>query len=202
MKKICRVGIDLDGTVANYMLGVIPLIKKHYGLDPVYNPKAYHMDEIFELTAEMNPKSMRKRLYEEFHLFQHLPKSEKDIELLTNNLHDLGFKVYIVTARAGTPIIKEDTRIWLDKYNFYYDDIFHVEEKANLCKLMRIHVMIEDEVAQILSLQKEKVNVVIPDQLWNQHITEDPHHIERKKGRLIRVTNWREALTAVKEFLL
>ena len=66
---------------------------------------------------------------------------------------------------------------------------------------MRIHVMIEDEVMQIGNLQRSKINVVVPDQPWNQHLPEDPNELERKRGRIRRVYNWREADRAVEELL-
>ena len=196
-----RIGIDLDGTVADYMAGAIPVLKEHYGLEPDWNIKAYRIEEVFGLTPETRPVNMREHLYEELHLFRDLPKKEPDIELLTQLLYSRGYKVYFITARTGHPIIREDTKYWLDKHEFKYDDIFHVEEKGQLCKLMRIHIMLEDEVMQIGDLQRNKINVVVPDQPWNQHLPEDPHHLERKRGRIRRVYNWREADAAIEELL-
>jgi len=61
--------------------------------------------------------------------------------------------------------------------------------------------MLEDEVMQIGNLQRSKINVVVPDQPWNQHLPEDPHSLERKRGRIRRVYNWREADRAIEELL-
>ena len=196
-----RIGIDLDGTVADYITGVAPLLKEHYGLVPDWNVEAYRIEEVFGLTPETRPPKMREHLYEDLHLFRDLPKREPDIERLTVSLKKKGYKVYIITARAASPIIREDTKFWLDENNFEYDDIFHVEDKAQLCKLMRIHVMIEDEVMQVGNLQRSKINVVVPDQPWNQHLPDDPHYLERKRGRVRRVYNWRNARDAVEELL-
>jgi len=196
-----RIGIDLDGTVADYMAGAIPLLKEHYGLEPNWDINAYRIEEVFGLTKETRPAGMRENLYERLHLFRDLPKKEPDIELSTHLLKERGYKVYVITARTGHPIIREDTKHWLDQHNFVYDDIFHVEDKGQLCKLMRIHVMLEDEAMQVGNLQRNKINVVVPDQPWNQHIPDDPHHIERKRGRIRRVYNWREADAAIEELL-
>jgi len=196
-----RIGIDLDGTVADYMAGAIPLLQEHYGLTPDWSRKAYHIEEVFGITRETRPEGMREFLYEELHLFRNLPKKEPDIEKLTVQLKCKGYKVYIITARTGAPIVREDTRFWLDQNGFEYDDIFHVEDKSELCKLMRIHVMLEDEVMQIKDLQRNKINVVVPDRSWNQHLPDDPHVGERKRGRIRRVYNWREAEVAIDELL-
>jgi len=196
-----RIGIDLDGTVADYMAGAIPLLKEHYGLEPDWSTNAYRIEEVFGLTKETRPVGMRENLYEKLHLFRNLPKKEPDIEMHTHLLKERGYKVYFITARTACPIVRKDTKDWLDEHNFKYDDIFHVEDKAQLCKLMRIPVMLEDEVMQIGNLQRNNINIVVPDQPWNQHLPDDPHHIERKRGRIRRVYNWREADAAIEELL-
>jgi len=196
-----RIGIDLDGTVADYMAGAIPLLKKHYGIEPCWDIKAYRIEDVFGWPPETRPANMRKCLYEDLHLFRHLPKKEPDIEQLTALLKEKDYKVYMITARTAHPIIREDTKFWLDNHNFQYDDIFHTEDKSTLCKMMRIHVMLEDEVMQIENLRNDKINVVIPDQPWNQHLCDDPHHFERKRGRIARVYTWREAFKSIEEML-
>lgn len=196
-----RVGIDLDSTVADYMAGAIPLLKEHYGLEPDLTKAAYTIEEVFGLTTETRPAGMRELLYEDLHLFRRLPKLEPDIEMLSVLLKRLGTKVYFVTARSGTHTIREDTRFWLDSNGFEYDDVFHVEDKADFCKKARIHVMHEDEVGQLVRLQEAKIDAVVRDQPWNRELPADPHHLERKRGRQARVDNWRDAYVAIKEYL-
>jgi hypothetical protein len=67
--------------------------------------------------------------------------------------------------------------------------------------MMKVDVMIEDEVGQLLNLRRTGIDCVVPNRPWNQHLPNDPHHMEREQGRLARVNNWREALTAIEEFL-
>ena len=83
MKKIQRVGIDLDGTVADYLQGAIPLLKKHYGLEPNFTKPVYTIEEVFGLTDQTRPPNMRELLYEELHLFRYLPMLEEDIPQLS-----------------------------------------------------------------------------------------------------------------------
>ena len=40
---ISRVGIDLDGTVADFITGEAPLMKEHYGLESDLSRDAYHI---------------------------------------------------------------------------------------------------------------------------------------------------------------
>ncbi len=200
-RTISRVGIDLDGTVADYMLGVTPLLKEHYGLEPDFSINAYRIEEVFGLTRETRPPGMREKLYEELHLFRNLPKLEENGEQFTHCLRDAGIKVYFITARAGTHTIREDTIAWLDANNFYYDDVFHTEDKAGLCKHARIHVMYDDELGQVLNMCRAGINVVLRDQPWNRNPPEEYCDPKRKKGKIIRVSNWREAFNTVKEYL-
>jgi len=201
MNQIKRVGIDLDGTVADYLKGAIPLLKQHYGLEPDMNIAAYTIEEVFGLTPETRPDGMREFLYEELHLFRKLPKLEADSEMLSILLKQEGVKVYFITARTGSNTVREDTLFWLDKNGFQYDDVFHVEDKADFCKKARIQVMCEDEIGQLLRLQAAGVNAVIRNQPWNLELPNDPHHLERRRGGQVRVYNWREAYNAIKEYL-
>jgi 5'(3')-deoxyribonucleotidase len=199
---IKRIGIDLDNTVADYMAGAIPLLKEHYNLEPDFSTPAYKIEEVFGLTKETRPPNMRQHLYEDLHLFRQLPKMEPDIEQLTQTFyHKPWHKVYFITARTGVPIIVEDTIFWLHKNGFFFDDIFFTDNKDELCQMMRIDVMFEDEVGQLLNLRRAGIDVVVPDQPWNRHLPDDPHHKEQDQGRVTRVSNWREALVAIEEYL-
>ena len=201
MRKISRVGIDLDGVVADYLQGVIPLMKEYYGLDPDFNRTAYSIEELFGITSENRPQGMRKVLYEELHLFRSLPKLEKNIEQLTVLLKDAEKKVYFMTARGGSHVVREDTIYWLTSRGFQFDDVFHTKDKAEFCKQARIHVMYEDEIGQLLSLQAAGIDTVIRNQPWNIDLPEDPNLLTRKKGKQFRVNNWQEAYNQIREYL-
>jgi len=66
---------------------------------------------------------------------------------------------------------------------------------------LQTYIRIEDEIIQIDSLKNNKINVVIPDQPWNQHFSIDSSHLEKKRGRIVRVYTWREAFKSVEEML-
>jgi uncharacterized HAD superfamily protein len=198
-----RIGIDCDGCVADYMAGAIPALKEHYGLEPDYEVEAYTIEEVFGLTKENRPPNMRQTLYIEDNLFAKLPPLEEGNKELTSQLWtNLGpdLKIYFVTARDNHPIIMRDTREWLKAHTDHFDDVFHVQKKAEFCKLAGIQVMIEDEVRQISELLDAGIDVIMRDQPWNQHLPADPHGLEDNKGRLTRVYNWRGMVEAAKEY--
>ena len=191
-----RVGIDLDSTVADYLHGAIPLLKEHYGLEPDYSKPSYTIEEVFGLTEQTRPPNMREHLYEDLHLFRHLPMLERDTYQLTWEIQrTLGAKVYFITARSHTPVIEEDTLFWLTYNGFTFDDVFFTKDKAQLCHAMKINVMMEDEVKQRVNLITTGIDVVIPNQPWNDL------PLPTGPGKITRSDNWREACHAIEEYL-
>lgn len=195
-----RVGLDIDGTLADYMGAAIPLLKEMYGLEPDYNVQAYRIEEVFGLTQETRPPDMRKRLYEDQHLFLKLLPLE-GMNKVTHALHKKGVKVYVMTARTPTPIVVQDTWRWLKRHDFIVDDVFFAGDKASLCNMMDVRVIMEDELGQIVRLRNAGVDVVIPDQPWNRTLPDDSHQHNETIGGVVRVTSWYEALRSIEEFL-
>ncbi len=195
MKKIQRVGIDLDGTVVDYIHGVIPLLKEHYGLEPDFSKPVMRIEEVFGLTPETRPPGMRKHLYENLHAFRNLPPLEEDINELSWDLFNLEQRteIYMITARSSSETIINDTLEWLEEHDFIYTDVFFTDDKSLLCKLIGIDVMCEDEPQQIHQLIARDIPVVLRNQPWNNNIAEHP--------LIKRTGTWRGMLEAVKEYL-
>jgi len=198
-----RIGIDCDGCVADYMAGAVPALEEKYGLKPDYSVEAYTIEEVFGLTRENRPPNMRQTLYIEDNLFAKLPVLEEGNKELTSQLWaSLGpdLKIYFVTARDNHPVIMRDTREWLKLNTDQFDDVFHVQNKAEFCKLAGIQVMIEDEFRQITELLEAGIDVIMRDQPWNRHLPAVPRGLEDNKGRLTRVYDWREMVEVAKEY--
>lgn len=189
---IKRVGIDLDHTVADFIGGAIPLIRKNLGLEPDLNVRSKHIKDVFNLAEEGSPANWKQLLFQEWKVFRHLPKLEEKIEQLTHELTKEA-NVYIITARHGTPVIVDDTLHWLDSNGFKYTDVFFTDEKTDLCQILDIDVMLDDDPAQIVPLIQANVNVVVRNQPWNQHLVFE--------GGVKRASHWKEMLEATKEFL-
>lgn len=191
-----RVGIDLDGTVADYLHGAVPLLKKHYGLEPDFTKPSYTIEEVFGLTEETIPPNMREHLYEDLHLFRHLPTLECDTNQLSWKIQRiLGAKVYFITARNQTPVIETDTLFWLVFNGFTFDDVFFTEDKVQLCQAMKINVMVEDQVKQLVNLITAGIDVVIPNQPWNDV------SLPVGPGRITRTDNWRKIFSTIERYL-
>jgi len=199
-----KIGIDLDGTVANFLKTAIPFVKEMYGLDPDFSKPAYRIEDVFGWTRETRPDDIKERLYVEKRIFRKLHRLEEDNNLLTSSLvgeiPDL--KIYFVTARDNHPIMLEDTLYWVQNNTDYFDDVFHVAHgsKADFCVPAGITVMIEDEIKRIEELVEKGIHVIVMDQPWNKDVE---HTVPPSSaGKIIRVSGWRGAVSAAKEFLL
>lgn len=196
--RIRRVGIDLDNTIADFMSVAVPLMKEHYDLDPDFTKPVCSIEEIFGINPKSRPAGLREFLYEELHLFRDLPKLDEDTEQLTHQLSEQDVNIYMITARSPSQVIVEDTMHWLRNHGFKFTDIFFTSDKASLCEVMDIDVMLEDELGQVLSLIKSNINTVVRNQPWNNSEALDYYET---KGRIKRTANWEEMLEATKEFL-
>ena len=200
-KKIQRVGIDIDNTVADFMSVATPLLKEHFNLEPDFSKPVYAIEEVFGINPKARPPGLRETLYEGLNLFLNLPKLEKDIEQLTHKLisRDIETKVYMITARSPSQIIVEDTMNWLENNDFKFTDVFFSKDKASICKAIGIDVMIEDELGQVLSLVETHVSVVVRDQPWNRR---GPLEHFESKGQVKRAYNWEQMYNATEEYLV
>ena len=198
MKK--KIGIDLDGTVANFILGASQVIKANFGHEPDLSKGFWGMDEIFDLVPGTFDRDMKDFIYKEKRLFRGLSKLEEDNHLLTSALYtDIpGLQVHFVTARPTYIEVIEDTRLWIKENGFLCHGIHHADDKASLCIEKGISVMIEDQVNHITDLSDKGIDVIVMDQPWNRDLDQELHG---QKSRIRRVNNWREAFVAAKELL-
>lgn len=199
-----RIGIDLDGTVTNYLKSAIPFVEEMYGRKPDFSKPVYGIEGVFGWTRENRPSDIKERLYLEKRIFRHLHRLEEDNNLLTSSLvreiPDL--KIYFVTARSPHPTIVEDTLHWVTNNTDHFNDVFHVVQtpKADFCTTAGIPVLIEDEIHQIVHAVEKGVNVICMTQPWNKDVENTIRN--DAPGKIIRVNDWREAVSAAKEFLL
>lgn len=198
MKK--KIGIDLDGTVANFILGASQAIKENFGHEPDLSKGFWGMDDIFNLMPGTFHRDIKDVIYKEKRVFRNLPKLEEDNHLLTSALYtDIpGLHVYFVTARPAYVEVIEDTRLWIKENGFLCHGIHHADQKADLCLEQGISVMIEDQVNHITELVDRGVDVIVMDQPWNRDLNTE---LQEQKSRIRRVNNWREAFVAAKELL-
>jgi uncharacterized HAD superfamily protein len=205
---IKRIGIDLDNTVADYMAKAAPRLKDMFGIEPKglgsNNPEAAFLwgarekatprDKWQELGLEPEDRkvlhAIRQQLYVDENFFRDLPMLEKDTNLLTRELQKRGHRVYFITARSRNDVIVDDTLFWLMNNGFAFDDVFFTNDKAQLCSMMDIRTLLEDDRNQIQDCLDKNIQVIGMACPWNEGIVHE---------NFSRVNSWREMLAAVKE---
>jgi len=199
MKIACKIGVDLDSTMADLANPIVEAIKDEYGLDPKRAVEKEVADAFLKWCygdhIEKILPDFEQRIYVNRHLYRDLPKLEPDVEQLPKNLLTSNNKVYVITARTPKPIITDDTLFWLKKNNFTYTDVIFQHKKAKLCKAMGVVVMYDDDPKQIIELVDAGINVVVRDMPWNRDL--DKNYEKAIK----RASNWKDALREIRSFI-
>ncbi|KEQ57429.1 Putative nucleotidase YqfW protein [Marine Group I thaumarchaeote SCGC AAA799-N04] len=172
-----KIALDVDGVLAdviqswlNYSNFIRQKIQKHEITD--WN---------FWKKFEINRYDFYSELSSCWKNWTSIPPTEKNLALVTKNLSDIA-QVDIVTARERST--DSFVKKWLEHYNISYDNYVSVIDgpmKADL----DYDVFIDDSPLNAFKFLKNKKNVILYSQPWNQHIVEKNIH---------RISNLSEAI--------
>ncbi|KFM14509.1 putative nucleotidase YqfW protein [Marine Group I thaumarchaeote SCGC AAA799-D11] len=172
-----KIALDVDGVLAdviqswlNYSNSIRQKIQKHEITD--WN---------FWKKFEINRYDFYSELSSCWKNWTSIPPTEKNLALVTKNLSDIA-QVDIVTARERST--DSFVKKWLEHYNISYDNYVSVIDgpmKADL----DYDVFIDDSPLNAFKFLKNKKNVILYSQPWNQHIVEKNIH---------RISNLSEAI--------
>ena len=182
-----RIGIDIDNVISNMNECLIEEYLKHDKTlrnTGIVNSKARIRYGMFDWTKSEDDEfyySNIERMAENFGL---IPSSRETIERLKQE----GNEIYIITGRDNGEY-KEPwglTIDWLKKHNVYYDkliltDAYNSHAKTVECMKYNIDIMIDDNIATCLDIQKHGIKVLAMNTTTN--MTEDD---------IERVNDWRE----------
>ncbi|KER06093.1 putative nucleotidase YqfW protein [Marine Group I thaumarchaeote SCGC AAA799-E16] len=172
-----KIALDVDGVLAdviqswlNYSNSIRQKIQKHEITD--WN---------FWKKFEINRYDFYSELSSCWKNWTSIPPTEENLALVTKNLSDIA-QVDIVTARERST--DSFVKKWLEHYNISYDNYVSVIDgpmKADL----DYDVFIDDSPLNAFKFLKNKKNVILYSQPWNQHIVEKNVH---------RISNLSEAI--------
>lgn len=111
-----------------------------------------------------------------------------------NDLFSNGNEIYLITARGEERKIFHDTEAltlnYLKQNNICYTDIiFNAIDKAQICKVYEIDLMIDDSIKHCEAVQKENIKSILFTSVVNKDL---PTTVER-------VNNWLELEEKIKE---
>ena len=182
-----RIGIDIDNVISD-MAGT--MLEEYLNHDKelrntgVVNDKARIRFGMFDWTKEEEEDFYYSNIEKIAAKFKLIPNSKETIDKLKNDGHE----IYIITGRDNGEYKEplELTVNWLRKHEIYYDkliltDAYDSHAKTVECQKHNIDIMIDDNIATCLDVQKHGIPVLVMNTRTN--MTDD---------KTDRVNNWDE----------
>jgi 5'(3')-deoxyribonucleotidase len=185
-----RIGVDIDGVLANQIAGILPRIKARHGIDLSY-------DDITDWQLPIGKSSDVKVEIEnamsdpQYILTMPLHAEATDF---METLFDEN-RLYIVTARPLEA--KADTEAWLGKCKFRFDGLINLKERSK--SMFQTDVLVDDYIGNVEEYLGNSSGIaVLVSQPWNRDHTSladwesDP--------RLVYADDLSVALTFIQDF--
>ncbi len=191
-----RIGIDVDGVLADFNVNYNALMAKYEGKDlnvPYVEPAewsyekalGYSKDAINKAWDEINaPESSfwaTLPAYPEIHTFVKMIKEMRE-----------GNDVYFITTRTGaTP--KQQTERWFEYYGLYGATVLVSKHKGEVAAGLELDHMIDDKPENCVNVlqSRPQCEVVLLDRPWNQTFS----HLYIK--REVSLLKWLDSLVGV-----
>jgi uncharacterized HAD superfamily protein len=176
-----KIGIDIDGVVANFVAHFLPLVKERYGLNlrerDIYVHDLYLVlgvppDEAMELVRQ----TIRCDL-------EPYPEATRCLAQLCRTN-----EVTLVTARPQD--MMDVTERWLARREVPYHRLLHFEEGSKHRNEYAFDIFVDDHLREAFGFIGKVPNIIIFDHPWNR--TFDLGHLFK------RARNWREVVSIVK----
>jgi 5'(3')-deoxyribonucleotidase len=185
-----RIGVDIDGVLANQIAGILPRIRARYGVDLSYDditdwqlPIGTNSDVKVEIENAMSDPDYILRM-----------PLHADAARFMETLFD-GNRLYVVTARPLEA--KADTEAWLGKCKFRFDGLINLKEKAK--SMFQTDVLVDDYVGNVDEYLSNSSGIaVLVSQPWNQ----DHTFLTQWEGdpRLVYAVDLSAALTFIQDY--
>lgn len=190
-----KIGIDLDAVVADMMSPLIDFHNKKYGTNfKIADHITFSIEKIWKCTEEEAIRRCFEFFQSDFlNQIKPVPGAVEGINLLSNQ-HEL----HVITSRPD--LLNKHTSNWIEEYfPKKFKSINHSNQfskkgsikrkKSNICKELKIDLMIEDHLEYALDCASLDIKVLLMNMPWNQ-TKELPKNI-------IRVNSWKEIINII-----
>jgi len=174
--------VDIDGVIADFVGTFKKVVKKRYGVS--LKEREIRVHDLFQVLGI--PEEEAYQLI--------LTTLRQDLGLIPgarialNKLKASGHTIVIVTSRPVK--VAATTRRWLHLHGIPYDRLMFQSEGQKHNSRRVADVVVEDHLREAIRWMPKANRVLIFDHPWN--------HSLNVKHRLIRVSNWNEAVLALK----
>jgi uncharacterized HAD superfamily protein len=146
-----RIGIDIDGVLANFISQFRNLNNTLHSVNITEEAKDWNFSN-WGLTPEQFSMSWR-HLSQTINFWVDLPVNS-DIQLDDLKYLDDNYELYFITTRAtsaGLPVEKQ-TNIWLKKQGFEHPTVIVTKEKGPVASALKLDAFIDDNYDNLLSV--------------------------------------------------
>ncbi|WP_172834354.1 5' nucleotidase, NT5C type [Nitrospira japonica] len=157
-----KLGIDIDGVLANQIHGVLPRIKARSGISLRY-------DEISEWRLTVGDSDIAREIEaaltdDEYVLNMPVHKGAR---AMSDKLYERN-RIILLTARPSAS--RAATKQWLSSKGFSYDELVNAKEQKK--SFYGVDVLVDDYIQNILDyLQNSNGLAILVSQPWNQDRT-------------------------------
>lgn len=168
-----KIGIDIDGVLADFNTGYIDLIRRTTGiqLPPVSNvyPDVWHYERAAGVTKKQEHEVWEHIRNSEFwgQLFP-LKGTLEVLDKLTQLRYE-GHEIYFITSRVGKKV-KFQTERWLSLYGMNNPTVLISDKKGPVAQGLELDVFIDDKPENCADVQlaSPKTRVFLLDQPYNR----------------------------------
>ena len=172
-----KIGLDLDGVVADYHTFFISNVNKRYGkelkledwTDYEFSKSGLPVKKIWEIIHSHARNSGFKYL-------KPLYGARKGIRVL----REAGHTIHVVTHRFDEARL--DTLAWLDQYKIEFESLSFTGDKGKIGQILGLDVMIEDSMPKAQDIANHGIRTLLYSRPWNNSLEE--HKL------IERVSNW------------
>lgn len=153
-----KIGIDLDGTIADNLNLLVDTLNLHCGKalvgDEIYQ---YNLCKVYSISEAEFFSLMSEREEEIITTSPVIPFARRNIQQLVKE----GWQVHIITAR--NPRYSNVTEKWLRQQNIPYSGLHLLDshDKLEVCKELGVRLMIEDNIHNSYQLANDGINVIL-----------------------------------------
>ena len=159
MQNKIKLGVDIDGVLANQISTLLPIINKKYSLNLTYNDIDDWRKKIKDTDiANLIIEAQRNDDY-----LLEIPLIDDSSEILSNL--SPSYEIYILTAREICT--KEATLIWLKSNNIIFDYFYNLKEENK--QKIEVDIIIDDYKGNIEKYLNSHENsfAILYKQPWN-----------------------------------
>ncbi len=169
LKRKERIGIDVDGTIANTTERWLDIANRMLGRNIQKDDvNVYYLDSLFKIDPQ-TVNEIFKRVWDDPDSIQ---LEHNDIPKVIESIRNT-FKVYILTATAGND---KKLRSWLRSNEIHFDGLIHVDKsykKLDEAKRYGISILIDDHSTLVENAAALGYKTILISQPWNRHLDKE-----------------------------